>query len=357
MDRVTPSITRALLSAAVFLACALTFSTAVQGQQGTKRKSIPRSPVSYEQLVNSADKLVRQGRYVQALAVANKAIKIKPEDYKGHYYVAFSLFKSDMLAEAKPVAEKARELAPPDAVQDVERLVTAIGGAEQSKEKLAAAEKALNDSDFATAAVQYDEAYRAMPTREDLGFKAAEIYLRLNNPQKSLDICRELLLKANAAATTSRANNLIAQAEALQSKIAEDNRLEAERQERVRREREEREERARREQQAREREQQAREEREERQRQEQARQAKRAEIRQKIEDLRDEVERETSAAEMSEEYLERMQTDYQNCLSRGDVACGILKIGVDKFQRDAREHRRKVAQLEREISRWQSQLP
>ncbi len=329
------------------LVCLLLLGNSASAQH---RKPRQNGPMSYDQLISSADKLVKQGQYVGALALANKAVKINPNHFKGHYYVAFVLFKTNMLEQAEPSAVKSRELAPPEEIENVERLIAAIKGAEQARENIATAEKALNDNDFETAAAQFEKAYQAMPAREDLGFKAAEIYLQLKRPEKSMEISRQLLLKTGAAVTTSRANDLIAKAEAMQNQIAEENRLQAEREERARQQQQAREAQARREQ-------QAREENARRQREQEAREARRAEIEEKIEDLRRELETTIHAAETSEDALADMQNNYQGCLSRGEFGCPILKIGVDKFERDARTHRRKAQQLEREISRLEAQRP
>jgi chromosome segregation ATPase len=334
------------LSVLLFV-CLLLVGSAANAQH---RKPRPNGQMSFDQLISSVDKLTKQGQYVPALALANKAVKIKPDDYRGHYYVAFALFKTNMLAEAEPVAVKSRELAPPEETANVERLVTAITSARLAQQIIATAEKALNDNDFETAAAQYEKAYEAVPAREELGFKAAEIYLQLKKPEKSLEISRQVLLKTATPITTSRANDLIAKAEAMQNQFAEERRLQAEKEERARQQQQAREAQARRDQ-------QAREESERRQREQEAREARRAEIQQKIDDLTQELESETHLAEISEDALANMQNNYQGCLSRGEIGCPILKIGVDKFERDARQHRRKVQQLEREISRLESQRP
>lgn len=335
------------------LACGFAQETLGQRQNRTRvRATSTASRVgteSYEQMITNADKLVRQGQYVRALAIANKAMKAKPEDYKGYYYAAFALLKSDLLAEAKPLAAKSKELAPPDASSDVERLVDAITSAEEGREHVGTGERASNDGDFASAAEAYAKAYSLMPSREDLGFKAVDLYLQLKQPEKSIELAKQILLKTSKPESSRRANDVITKAEATRNQIAEDNRQRDEREQQATRDREARNERARREQ-------EAREERDQRRQEETAQQARREEIKGKIEGLRQEMDSEQSLVESREEAASRMENDYQNCLSRGEVTCGFLKIGVDKFRRDVSEHKRKVAQFEREISRLESQL-
>ena len=66
----------------------------------------PPSP-AYEAAISRADQLVNQGQFLEALSVAQEAIRLDARPFTAYYYAAFALVKRDLPQEAERYAKDA----------------------------------------------------------------------------------------------------------------------------------------------------------------------------------------------------------------------------------------------------------
>jgi tetratricopeptide (TPR) repeat protein len=178
------------------------------------KQAASRPAATFDGSISLADKLVRDGNFAQALIAAQRAIHLRPSDYRGYYYASFSLLKRQLLDEAQSFEEQGREKAPPDKQPDFDRLAKSIANSRESLAAIHAADRAVVDGSFQIAADSYSKAYEASPAEEQVGLKAAQIYLvRLNQPQLARTLLQELLLRTNDQAVYKQATDLLSKAD------------------------------------------------------------------------------------------------------------------------------------------------
>jgi tetratricopeptide (TPR) repeat protein len=344
-----------------------------QPKQSAKRTGAGRKParhLSYDEIIEQADSLVREGQYVQALSLAQEGIRLNPDDFRAYYYSAYALYKRELFDEAKPQAEQSRRLAPTDKQADVERLIEAIAGGPVAVEQVRIAERAAADGSAERAAEAYSKAFKAMPGREDIGLKAARLYSdQLNMPAESVSILKQILLRTQNPETSRVATDLLRKAEA--AVRAQEESL-AEQQQRQAEERRRSDEEARRQAEQRRREDGERQERERRAREEQERAARRQQLegeRRQLESDREDVQRDKNSeeeqAESEEERARRFdaEADRYDSMPYGQVSA-VLARNYAKGRREAAERHRQRArelgsrlnEIDRKISRIDSQL-
>lgn len=186
------------------LVCMLLLATAWFALPGQAQQSAD------EQAVNRADDLVRQGKFVEALSAAQKAIRLNPNQFKAYYYAAFALYRRDLLNQAKSYAQQALERAPAADKADVQRLLDAIASKEGFTEQVRIGDEALEQGLIAKAATAYTRAWEAVPAREDIGLKAAKLWVeRLDNSAEAKRILNGIVASPKDAEVSSQANQML----------------------------------------------------------------------------------------------------------------------------------------------------
>jgi tetratricopeptide (TPR) repeat protein len=194
------SVMRCLLIAAVLC------SNATGAQQ-----SVPAAPEYYDDVIARALADVKQGLLVEAYGEAQKAIAMAPENFTGYYYAAFALYRRDVIDGAKPLADRALQLAPADKSADVKKLVEAIAAREQSIALLAPADEAFAAGLLAKAATGYENVWNLdRVANESAGLKAAELWSRLGESSKAMKIVRVLAAAGQDPGVRQKSSDLLA---------------------------------------------------------------------------------------------------------------------------------------------------
>src|SRR5271169_846124 len=101
------------------LLAALLFSHAALAQQAAPAQA--PAPGSPEDLVQQGQKLSREGKQHEALALYNRALDRSPELYEAHLAAGMALDLKGEYAEAREHFNKAIETAPADSKQQAQR--------------------------------------------------------------------------------------------------------------------------------------------------------------------------------------------------------------------------------------------
>jgi hypothetical protein len=100
----------------------------------------------------------------------------EPQSYMAHYYVGRAHLGLEQYQLAAEAADRALALAPPEAKEDVSKLVETIKARQQAVRAAQEAAQALAGGMLGKAARLYEEAWNANQENLDLGLKAAELY-------------------------------------------------------------------------------------------------------------------------------------------------------------------------------------
>jgi tetratricopeptide (TPR) repeat protein len=143
--------------------------------------------------VEKADTLLQAQEYDGALTAAEHAVRLQPEWFKGHYYVAYSLYKQGKLNAALPHANQAQKLAPAQSQGDVVKLVNAITKKQAVASQIKAGDEAMEAGLVAKAARLYTDVWEANPENDEVGMKAALLWVdRLKRPEEAVKILHYL---------------------------------------------------------------------------------------------------------------------------------------------------------------------
>jgi formylglycine-generating enzyme required for sulfatase activity len=127
--------------------------------------------------IRQAKGFLEEDKFLDGLAAAQEAVRAAPQNYLGHYYVAYAQLGLSQYESAAAAANQALTLAPADSKEGVAKLVEAIKLRSQAGGITKAAEEALSEGLNAKAARLYEQAWNAGRDNPELGLKAAEIYM------------------------------------------------------------------------------------------------------------------------------------------------------------------------------------
>jgi hypothetical protein len=173
---------------------------------------------AYDQAVSKADSLVREGQFVQALGIAQDAIRLDPTRFKAYYYAAYALYVQDLLERAAPLAKDAlgratredRARATDEDRALAQKLVDAIANKKVFIEQVKIADDSIQQGLIAKAAAAYTKAWDVMPVNEGIGLKAAQIWSeRLNKPGESARILNYLVEHPQDAGILKQAGDML----------------------------------------------------------------------------------------------------------------------------------------------------
>lgn len=184
---------------------------------------LPASAQDHAGLLRKAREQLEAEQFVEGLATAKLAIKLRPKDHKGYYYAALALYKADQPEEAEPFLGPCRAYCPPANLSAVERLAKAVTGRKKALVAIKTGDEALAQGLVAKAAQSYQQAWEADDQSPDVALKAAGLYAdRLGQPTSAASILREVIArKAPSPAADSAQTKLTAMAQGLR-KIAKD---------------------------------------------------------------------------------------------------------------------------------------
>jgi hypothetical protein len=153
---------------------------------------------------------VRQGDAVSSLAAAQQALSVDANRYEAYYYSAYALYQQDSLADAGRYASEALRRASDQGTRDqIQTLINAIQRKPVFLAKIRQADAEVTQGVLARAADDYAAAWTGFKSRADIGVKAAELYLRVQQFPQAAAILNEIIAKPAAdAATTERAVRL-----------------------------------------------------------------------------------------------------------------------------------------------------
>jgi tetratricopeptide (TPR) repeat protein len=177
-----------LIGAALLLSGALTAgTTSGQAQTGTTESASVRE--ARDHLTN--------GRYVEALAAAQDAVRANPADHSAHYYVAMAFTGMKQFDAADREAAIALRQAPEAERATVQKLVDSIAAMRRGTGSLAQADAALAEGLNAKAASLYVEAWNVGRDNPAAAMKAADLYAtKLGRPQDAADLLRQVVRSA-----------------------------------------------------------------------------------------------------------------------------------------------------------------
>ncbi|MBA4337370.1 MAG: hypothetical protein C0421_00815 [Hyphomonas sp.] len=156
--------------------------------------------------IQSAETLIAEGQYVQALATSRSAAQKAPSDHRARYYAAMSLLGLERFSEARTEADLALSLAPQEDRTSIESLIAAIDLQSVSLTAEADAEAALAAGLNARAARLFAQAFEADPSRTEAGFQAAGLYAgTLKTPVDAARILRKIEDQSPDSADRARA--------------------------------------------------------------------------------------------------------------------------------------------------------
>lgn len=114
---------------------------------GLAAASWPGAAVALQQAndvqVEASKQLLSEERYIEALAVAQDALRVAPDDYRASYYVAMAYMGLQQYDAAEAQASRALDQAPASARASVEKLIFTIQSLKQGNQDVGAADAAL----------------------------------------------------------------------------------------------------------------------------------------------------------------------------------------------------------------------
>src|SRR5262245_23525026 len=153
----------------------------------------------FDTAIGLAKSFVAGGRNREALVEAEKAIRISPSRFEGHYYAALALLRQNVLADADKYGQQALRLAPQDRRKEVDQLLSTIRLQLQVQQKEEKADEARAVGRIFLAASLYLEAFELDPLRPDLGLNGARLWLTLREPGRAARIYRRLAVGVDMA--------------------------------------------------------------------------------------------------------------------------------------------------------------
>lgn len=142
--------------------------------------------------INKADYLVRQAKYVEALAAAEDAMALDGTDYAGYYYAGLALYRMEIYDQAEIQAKKGMERVPPEKKGVMEQLQAEITRRKNFLQRLKDGDQAMVQGLKNKAAGTYTEAWKLNPEREDVGLKAAGLWCSMKDYVNCVKILREV---------------------------------------------------------------------------------------------------------------------------------------------------------------------
>src|SRR5262249_8002574 len=172
--------------------------------------AVAQTGAEFDTAIGLAKSYAVGGRNREALVEAEKAIRINPARFEGHYYAAMALLRQDLLADADKYSQQALRLAPEDRRKDVDQLVAALKPQQLVQQKERKAERARADRRMGTGRTPDVDGFELNPLRADLGLAGARLWLTLREPGRAARIYRRLAvgpdMAARAEATRQLAN-------------------------------------------------------------------------------------------------------------------------------------------------------
>ncbi|MBM4121154.1 MAG: hypothetical protein FJ249_00975 [Nitrospira sp.] len=164
----------------------------------------------YESALRKADVHMKRGEFVEALSVAQEAIKLDEQRFEGYHSAALALYYQESVDPATRYAQAAMTRAPEDQRAMVERLIDAIGKKRTYWERVRAGDQAVTKGYVTKAAAEYTEAWRAMPVRAEVGLKAARLWEQIQEYAEGAKILRAVAKQAKEPAVVKEAQRLLA---------------------------------------------------------------------------------------------------------------------------------------------------
>lgn len=147
----------------------------------------------YATLVNSARAQLESDKYIEALATAKDAVRAKPNDFLGHYYVAMAFMGMGRFDDAETSVSRALQLVPESKKTGVEKLARTINTRRHGTTSGQEADAAFAEGLIGKAAILYEQAWAAGKEKPELGLKAANLYVeRLNQPVDAARVLRQV---------------------------------------------------------------------------------------------------------------------------------------------------------------------
>jgi tetratricopeptide (TPR) repeat protein len=165
---------------------------------GLAAASWPGAAVALQQAndvqVEASKQLLSEERYIEALAVAQDALRVAPDDYRASYYVAMAYMGLQQYDAAEAQASRALDQAPASARSSVEKLIFTIQSLKQGNQDVGAADAALAEGLIGKAARLYEDGWAAGRNAPDYALKAAELYAdRLSQPVDAARVLRQVM--------------------------------------------------------------------------------------------------------------------------------------------------------------------
>jgi tetratricopeptide (TPR) repeat protein len=195
-------------AAALAIAAYLVFSTlgAVVAQT---------SDEEFDIAVSLTKSLLTGGRNREALAQAQRVIRLSPGRFEGHSLAATALLRQNRPVDAEKYAREALRLAPLDRRKDVELLLADVRLQRQVAEKEERAEQARVAGKVFLAATLYLEGFELDPLRVGLGLAGARLWLTLGEPGRAARIYRRLAVGEDSGARSEASRQLATLADPL----------------------------------------------------------------------------------------------------------------------------------------------
>lgn len=169
---------------------------------------VAQTSAEFDTAVGLANGFLAGGRNKEGLAEAQKAIRLIPARFEGHYFSAMALLRQNLAVDADKYAREALRLAPADRRKDVESLLSAIRLHIQVAEKEERAEEARAGGKVFLAATLYLEGFELSPVRADLGLAGARLWLTLGEPGRAARIYRRLIVGDDPVARSEASRQL-----------------------------------------------------------------------------------------------------------------------------------------------------
>lgn len=175
----------------------------------------------YAALINKTREQLEAEQFIEGLATAKRAIKLRPRDHKGYYYAALALYKADQPEEAEPFLAPCRTYCPPANLPAVDRLTKAVTGRRKALVAIKAGDEALQAGFIAQAAQSYQAAWEADDQSPDVALKAAGLYAdRLGQPTTAAPLLREVIAKKSPSPAADAAKAKLASLASTLNKLA-----------------------------------------------------------------------------------------------------------------------------------------
>ena len=305
---------------------------------GQTRKAGVRKPVrgqnapatanTFDSALKLATISFQKKDYIAAIRLAKKAVEFKDDDFRPFNILSNAFFRMESFDEALPNAQIARKICPEEMKGELDVLIRDISESKAVAEQIKVAESAIAQNDAPKAAEGYRAAFLLMPTREDLGLKAASIYNdQIKNYGESVRLASQIALKTKDPAMSAQAKDLLG--------IAEEN-LRQEKQEIARKQVQQ-----------------------QRLEAEKEREQKASQARTRIEELETKKDGLQTDMEYEQEWADRHEQDaekYEAEAARydgqqfGAIAAGISRMASRDSRKKSNQSRSKARQLQSEIS-------